>query len=173
MRFPASRLRERVIVLRDVPHDPSLGAALMPDVKRVIPSTANKGVGDQDDQFDAPCGVERTSQTTINGVPAATLGIRPGERQLWRVLNASAHRHFDLTVGRFGAQQRLQSLLLIRYRVFPFRLLQLLSRRLHRFRRGDHVLLKFTDGFDLIGKFASLEAAREGDRLIAQSGLRL
>ncbi|MGP6159924.1 MAG: multicopper oxidase family protein [Vulcanimicrobiaceae bacterium] len=91
-------LRERVIVLRDVPKDPSLGAALAPDAKRVIPSPANQPAGDQDDQFDAPCGVETTSQTTINGLPAATLGIHPGERQLWRVLNASAHRHFDLQI---------------------------------------------------------------------------
>ncbi len=52
----------------------------------------------EDDQYAAPCGVETASQTTINGIPAATLGIRPGERQLWRVLNASAHRHFDLQV---------------------------------------------------------------------------
>jgi suppressor of ftsI len=91
-------LHERVIVLRDIPHDPSLGAALAPDPKRVIPAPSNQMAGDQDDQFDAPCGVETSSQTTINGIPAATLGIRPGERQLWRVLNASAHRHFDLQV---------------------------------------------------------------------------
>lgn len=90
-------LRERVIVLRDVPHDPSLRAALAPDAKRA-PIAGNVASRDQDDQFAAPCGVETAAQTTINGVPAATLGIRPGERQLWRVLNASAHRHFDLQV---------------------------------------------------------------------------
>ncbi|HEX3466500.1 MAG TPA: multicopper oxidase family protein [Candidatus Elarobacter sp.] len=90
-------LRERVIVLRDVPHDPSLAAALATDAKRG-PIAAGVATRDQDDQYAAPCGVETTSQTTINGIPAATLGIRPGERQLWRVLNASAHRHFDLQV---------------------------------------------------------------------------
>lgn len=90
-------LRERVIVLRDVPHDPSLGAALAPDGKHA-PIAANVAARDQDDQYAAPCGVETASQTTINGIPAATLGIRPGERQLWRILNASAHRHFDLQV---------------------------------------------------------------------------
>jgi suppressor of ftsI len=90
-------LRERVIVLRDVPHDPSLAAALAPDGKHA-PIAANFENRDQDDQYSAPCGVERTSQTTINGIPAATLGIRPGEHQLWRILNASGHRHFDLQI---------------------------------------------------------------------------
>jgi FtsP/CotA-like multicopper oxidase with cupredoxin domain len=90
-------LRERIIVLRDVPHDPSLAAALAPDAKRA-PIAANFAGRDQDDQYAAPCGVEMSSQTTINGIPAAALGIRPGERQLWRVLNASGHRHFDLQV---------------------------------------------------------------------------
>jgi FtsP/CotA-like multicopper oxidase with cupredoxin domain len=91
-------LHERVIVLRDVPHDPSLGAALAPDAKRVLPQPNGAQRVDEDDQYEAPCGVEMTSQTSINGLPAATLGIRPGERQVWRVLNASAHRHFDLQV---------------------------------------------------------------------------
>ena len=90
-------LRERVIVLRDVPHDPSLAAARAPDGKRAA-IAANFANRDQDDQYSAPCGVETASQTTINGIPAATLGIRPGEHQLWRILNASAHRHFDLQI---------------------------------------------------------------------------
>jgi suppressor of ftsI len=90
-------LRERVIVLRDVPHDPSLAAALAPDGKHA-PIAANFASRDQDDQYSAPCGVETASQTTINGIPAATLGIRPGEHQLWRILNASGHRHFDLQI---------------------------------------------------------------------------
>jgi FtsP/CotA-like multicopper oxidase with cupredoxin domain len=90
-------LRERVIVLRDVPHDPSLAAALAPD-GRHSPIAANFAARDQDDQYSAPCGIKTTSQTTINGLPAATLGIRPGERQVWRILNASGHRHFDLQI---------------------------------------------------------------------------
>ena len=89
--------RERVIVLRDVPHDPSLAGARAPD-GRHAPIAANSASRDQDDQYAAPCGVETVSQTTINGIPAATLGIRPGERQLWRILNASGHRHFDLQI---------------------------------------------------------------------------
>jgi FtsP/CotA-like multicopper oxidase with cupredoxin domain len=97
-------LRERIIVLRDIPRDPSLAAALAPDAKRA-PIAANFASRDQDDQYAAPCGVETASQTTINGIPAATLGIRPGERQLWRILNASGHRHFDLEVP--GVQMQL------------------------------------------------------------------
>jgi FtsP/CotA-like multicopper oxidase with cupredoxin domain len=31
-------------------------------------------------------------------LPSATIGIRPHERQLWRVVNAAGHRHFDLAV---------------------------------------------------------------------------
>ena len=41
-------LHERVLVLRDIPHDPSLGAALRPDAKRTLPGAAP--AGDQDDQ---------------------------------------------------------------------------------------------------------------------------
>ncbi len=103
-----SGLRERVIVLRDIPRDPSLAAALKPDAARATVSAADRPAGDQDDQFETPCGIETTSQTTINGLPAATLGIHPGERQLWRVLNASAHRHFDLQVP--GTPLRLVAL---------------------------------------------------------------
>lgn len=93
----AAGLRERIIVLRDIPHDPSLAAALAPDAKRA-PIATNVAGRDQDDQYAAPCGIETVSQTTINGIPAATLGIRAGERQLWRILNASGHRHFDLQI---------------------------------------------------------------------------
>jgi len=107
-------LRERVVVLRDVPHDPSVAAAetgehgpraaLAPAVAAVRPPPLEA----DDFQGTTPCGVEADAQTTINGLPTATIGIRPGERQLWRILNASGSRHFDLAVAgmRFGLVAR-------------------------------------------------------------------
>jgi FtsP/CotA-like multicopper oxidase with cupredoxin domain len=108
-------LPERVIVLRDVPHDPGLGAALRADPAKMVASSHALRMTDEDDQYDAPCGVESTSQTTINGIPAATLGIEPGERQFWRVLNASAHRHFDLQAPGVPMQLVAQDGVPLRY----------------------------------------------------------
>jgi FtsP/CotA-like multicopper oxidase with cupredoxin domain len=98
-------LRERVIVLRDVPHDPSVAAAESgehgPRPALVARAAAGKPPPLEADDFQGttPCGVESEAQTTINGAPAAAIGIRPRERQLWRVLNASGTRHFDLAVA--------------------------------------------------------------------------
>jgi FtsP/CotA-like multicopper oxidase with cupredoxin domain len=41
----------------------------------------------------------------INGATMASVGIKPGETELFRVLNASGHRHFDLAVD--GKQLQL------------------------------------------------------------------
>ena len=93
-------LRERVLILRDIPRDPSVAAALAqtkPRRTRAVTGVAAP-VADEDRQGDTPCGVERDGRPTINGVPSASLGITPNERQLWRVLNASAQRHFDLAI---------------------------------------------------------------------------
>jgi FtsP/CotA-like multicopper oxidase with cupredoxin domain len=89
-------LREQVIVLRDIPVNSSVAAAELPEVHGPQPTG---GPPAQDsDEWGPPCGVEMTATPTINGSPTATIGIRPGERQLWRILNASSHRHFDLAL---------------------------------------------------------------------------
>jgi FtsP/CotA-like multicopper oxidase with cupredoxin domain len=50
------------------------------------------------DDASKPCGAEPGKTPTIDGERSESIGIRPGERQLWRVLNASGERHFDLHV---------------------------------------------------------------------------
>ena len=102
-------LRERVIILRDMPRDPSVAAAENPAVLRAEPVAKSKAqtaqahvrqpMEDDDFQGDTPCGVERDAQPTINGIPSATIAIAPGERQLWRILNASGRRHYDLAMA--------------------------------------------------------------------------
>lgn len=96
-------LRERVIVLRDIPRDPSVAAAERP--QRRLASTASRTVAsDEDQQGSTPCGVESDAQPTVNGVANASFGIRPGERQVWRILNAAGSRHFDLTIPGMRVQ---------------------------------------------------------------------
>jgi FtsP/CotA-like multicopper oxidase with cupredoxin domain len=89
-------LRERVIVLRDPPTDPTLQSVVRraQDHARAVTAARRPSV----DVVSAPCKPEAGGITTINGVPMAAIGIRPGERQLFRVLNATARRHFDLQV---------------------------------------------------------------------------
>jgi FtsP/CotA-like multicopper oxidase with cupredoxin domain len=88
-------LRERVIVLRDQPDDPDLQSVVRRTMNRRR-ALANRRPNE--DVVSTPCQTETDGKPLINGVPLATIGIRPGERQLFRVLNASAHRHFDLQI---------------------------------------------------------------------------
>jgi len=95
-------LREQVVILRDIPLDHSVAAAERLATLRTQPSAPPPA---DPDEAGPPCGVETGSQPTINGLPSATIGIRPGERQLWRILNASTHRHF--VVGLTGEHLQL------------------------------------------------------------------
>ncbi|GAC1660164.1 MAG: hypothetical protein NVS4B13_08190 [Candidatus Elarobacter sp.] len=91
-------LRERVLVLRDPPNDPTLQSVArhMVDHARTVSDTRRTSAVDP---VSKPCQPEViASKPTINGVPLAAIGIRPGERQLFRVLNASVRRQFDLQV---------------------------------------------------------------------------
>jgi FtsP/CotA-like multicopper oxidase with cupredoxin domain len=98
-------LRERVVVLRDIPRDPSVGAAeskTQLTAAGPLPTAqaqTHVGMDDEDYQGDTPCGVDADAQPTINGIPSATIAIAPGERQLWRVLNASGKRQYDLAIA--------------------------------------------------------------------------
>ncbi len=89
----AAGLRERVIVLGDVPNDPSFAAGEEARRRRAMAIRRARG----SDETGNACGPADTTPT-INGIHLATIGIRPGETQLWRIVNASGHRHFDLAL---------------------------------------------------------------------------
>ena len=78
------RLRERVLVARgrSIKHDRN-AATLMGDVE--IPA---KGCGGENETVE--------EVFTVNGVLRPRIEIAPGERQFWRVVNASADRYLDL-----------------------------------------------------------------------------
>jgi suppressor of ftsI len=91
-------LRERVIVLSDVPTDPSLAAGEDAVARRRTATfrlaAATRTIADSDET-----GACQANDTVphVNGLTFATIGIRPGETELFRVINASGHRHFDLS----------------------------------------------------------------------------
>ena len=78
------RLRERVIVVRgrSIKDDPN-AATLMRDVE--VPA---KGCGGENEAVE--------EVFTVNGVLRPRIEIAPGERQFWRIVNASADRYLDL-----------------------------------------------------------------------------
>ncbi|HTW86261.1 MAG TPA: multicopper oxidase family protein [Candidatus Sulfotelmatobacter sp.] len=88
-------LRERVIILRDVPNDSSLAAGESARLRRI--AFARRSPSDDDESGGNSCAPETDATPTINGLQQASIGIRPGETELFRVVNASGHRHFDLS----------------------------------------------------------------------------
>jgi suppressor of ftsI len=98
-------LRERVIILGDVPNDSSFAAGEDSVLRRSSGSaltrtaSARRGVADNDNpQGGNACALETDATPMINGATMASIGIKPGETELFRVVNASGHRHFDLAV---------------------------------------------------------------------------
>ena len=79
------KMRERVMILRDVvlPKDPSESRKVMDAVEM---QTTQCGT--------APEKPERAF--TVNGVLRPKIDIAPGERQFWRIVNASPDRYADL-----------------------------------------------------------------------------
>jgi suppressor of ftsI len=77
-------LREQVLVVRgeSIEHRPD-ATALLRRVEAQGPSCGNE-----------PDEIDRIF--TVNGEVRPTIGINPGERQFWRILNASADRYIDL-----------------------------------------------------------------------------
>ncbi|HEV3089117.1 MAG TPA: multicopper oxidase family protein [Candidatus Elarobacter sp.] len=88
-------MRERVIVLRDVPTGPGFVDDDMPmnGMAGMTRPTAivRSGTG-------PPCRPEKGLQPTLNRQADAHVGIAPGEAQFFRVVNASAARYYDLSV---------------------------------------------------------------------------
>jgi FtsP/CotA-like multicopper oxidase with cupredoxin domain len=103
-------LRERIINLRDIPNSPTLEAGEDSVGRRaasVVRHNTAAGRGALDADETSGCTAADTTPT-INGIPMAAIGIKPGETELFRVLNSSGHRHFDLAVD--GAQLTIVAL---------------------------------------------------------------
>jgi FtsP/CotA-like multicopper oxidase with cupredoxin domain len=92
-----ARMRERIIVLRDVP---SGNGALDADMPMMRPAGAGQLASPAAlTRGGKPCRAESGLVPTLNGQRRAQIGIRPGERQFFRVVNASGGRYFDLSVN--------------------------------------------------------------------------
>ncbi len=117
--FPAlAGLPERVLVVRgrSIEHDPQ-----STDLKRRVELSSNT------------CGAEQEGPEevfTVNGSVRPQIEIAPGERQFWRLVNASADRYLDL-------QLEGQSFEIVAMDGMPIAL----HDPNHRTRSADHVLL--------------------------------
>lgn len=98
-------LRERVIILGDVPNSSTYAAGEESVLRRS--TAAHRGALDADESplGGNACAPETDATPMINGATMAAIGIKPGETELLRVLNASSHRHFDIAVD--GQQLQL------------------------------------------------------------------
>jgi suppressor of ftsI len=97
-------MRERIIVLRDVPTGPNAVDEDMPmtgmaGMNGTSPAKGASAAPRKATNAANPCRTESALQPTLNRQLHAHIGIRPGERQFFRVVNASASRYFDLFVG--------------------------------------------------------------------------
>lgn len=106
-RIPALRtMRERILVLREVQSEPdvhTIPLAARPERMRAAVMAARRRAGrtsvvDDDDAQGQPCAPKSGLQVTVNGSQRPAIGIDPGEKQFFRVVNASASRYFDLAV---------------------------------------------------------------------------
>ena len=100
--FPQTAgLRERVIVLRDPPVSSSLAAGEQSVLRRTASVALAAGARnplDGDSTGGNACHPETDMTPTINRARLASIGIKTGETELIRVVNAASHRHFDLAV---------------------------------------------------------------------------
>jgi FtsP/CotA-like multicopper oxidase with cupredoxin domain len=91
-------MRERILVLRDVP----IGRAIvdddatmaMPGMDGKMPRATARAATNAAN----PCRNERGMWTTMNRQPLGSIAIGAGEKQYFRVVNASAGRFYDLSV---------------------------------------------------------------------------
>ena len=109
-----SGLRQRLFIFRDVQDHPNIFGvpwyARKQTVAIEIAAARTHGITqyqptDPDDvSSGGSCMPERYMHVTIEGTQAGTISIAPGEKQLLRILNASASRVFDIAVdgGRLG-----------------------------------------------------------------------
>ncbi len=97
-----ANMRTRLLLLED-PQDRPDYNTLMAQRKAV----AQARVRTQDDSYDA-CRPEEGRHVTVNGLVNAQIGIQPGEKEFFRVVNSSADRYFDVSVD--GEQVQLVAL---------------------------------------------------------------
>lgn len=97
-----AKMRERLIILRasgigatlrrrggdDVPGMPGMDGMAMPQ-SQMKPQTYNA----------QPCGSDLGLTTTLNGAYQPLITIRPGEKQFFRLINATSHKTLKLNVG--------------------------------------------------------------------------
>jgi suppressor of ftsI len=95
-------MRTRVLLLEDPQDHPDYSTLLV--TRKAI---AARAVAHTDDSSTV-CPSEIGRHVTVNGLVNAQIGIRPGEQQFFRVVNASADRYFDLSVD--GEQLELLAL---------------------------------------------------------------
>jgi FtsP/CotA-like multicopper oxidase with cupredoxin domain len=101
-----AHMRERILVLRNLQTDPDIDgipivarpAALRDYVIAGRRRAGRRTAIDDDDAAGLPCNPLDGMQTTVDGRAQPTLGIDPSERQLFRVVNATAGRYYDLHV---------------------------------------------------------------------------
>jgi FtsP/CotA-like multicopper oxidase with cupredoxin domain len=93
-------MRERIVILRDVPTDGKIVDDDMPmnGMPMNVMPQANVARPRQAENASNPCRNEKGMWTTMNGQPLGAIGIAAGERQFFRVVNASAGRYYDLSV---------------------------------------------------------------------------
>jgi len=91
-----ARMRERIIVLRDVPvgRGPADDDMPMNGMMATPASAASARPANNQN----PCRPELGLAPTLNREPRARIGIAAGEHQVFRVVNASAARYFDLSI---------------------------------------------------------------------------
>jgi len=94
-------LRERVIILGAPPNDNSFAAGedaiARAAARRRRAAQGTRATSDNDEGLGS-CAPDPDTTPRINGIPLAAIGIKPGEKELFRVLNGSAHRFYDLAV---------------------------------------------------------------------------
>lgn len=96
-----AQMRTRLLLLEDPQDEPRYKTLL--ETRAVAADSSLRHVA----AYDA-CRPEVGRHVTVNGLTNAQIGIRPGEQQFFRVVNASADRYFDLSVD--GEQLQLVAL---------------------------------------------------------------
>ncbi len=90
-------MKERILILRDVPIGRDIVDDDMPmNGMSLHPIAAARSR--QATNSSNPCRNEKGMWTTMNRQPLGSIGIGAGERQFFRVVNASAGRYYDLSV---------------------------------------------------------------------------
>jgi suppressor of ftsI len=101
-----AHMRERILVLRNEQTEADIDGipiVARPAALRDYVLAGRRRAGrltaiDDDDAAGLPCAPLDGMQTTVDDSSTATFGIDPGERQFFRVVNASAGRYYDLHV---------------------------------------------------------------------------